>query len=241
MRLILIFQSFIIDLTSFFDSSRGKKMANKNQTTYRPKQDMVGGSKISASRKNRSQVFSSSNSKRPLRTISRPTRRNNRRPAKSPTTESIPDTYSDESDTNEMADESHHQSMQPVASRTRSRKDPNYNYKQYLARLIRKMNERKNEPNLTISSKAMECMTDFMTDIFDKIAKEASQQIKRNKGKTLGDWDLKSAVKILMPGDLGKHANMMGYNALQKMKAERMDDKKNMVFDPKTGCICPMY
>lgn len=143
-----------------------------------------------------------------------------------------------------MTEEPYDQTMKPVAYRKRSRRDPNYNFKRYLARLLRKLNSSSTEPNLTISSKAMVCMSNFMSDIFIKIAKEAGQLVKYNKTKTLSDWDIKSALKILMPGDLGKHALVIGYNKWQNMTNDRtVEDsavnRKKMVFDPETGCMCP--
>lgn len=198
---------------------------------------------MAASRKRRGQVFSSSNSKPSLRTISKPTRHNNRRPANSPKRkiDSTPETYADDSDMSQMQEEPHHQTMQLVDHRARSHKDPNYNYKRYLARVLRKQNANSNEPKLTISSKAMECMSNFMSDIFDKIAEEAGQQVKKDKRKTLSDWDMKSAVKIVMPGDLGRCAHSVGYTKLQNMKhVTSVVETTKMVLDPKTGCVCPM-
>lgn len=175
---------------------------------------------VDGSRKAAAQVLSPTNSKRSLRTITRPTRRNNRRPAK-PRKLQTPPTNTGESDNTEMAEEPYHQTMEPVAHRTLSRKDPNYNYKRYLARVLRKKNASGTHPPLTISSEAMECMSNFMSDVFIKIADEAGKLVKKQKAKTLRDSDLKTAVKILMPGNLGKHANAMGKTKLQNMRKDK--------------------
>lgn len=237
----LLFKNLFIDLTPVCHSSIDVNTSTKHHTTFRPKEDIVGDVEHVSVPTTRTPVFSSTNSKRSLSTISKRGRQYNRRPATPPKrkTKSIFDTSAEESDIS-MAEE-HHQTIEPVVYRKKSRKDHNYNYKRYLSRVLRNMNAKSNKRNLTISIDAMECTSNFIVDIFDRIAQEARQQLKKNKSKTLGVWDIKSAVKIVIPCELGRHANIMGHQAMTNFNGEKMNKKKKVVtFNPEIDCICPM-
>lgn len=239
----LFFQNLFVDLTPVCDSPIDKKTVTQDHTTFRPKQDLVGASEQVAARNTRTPLFTSSNSKRSLSTISKRRRHNNRRTATPPKrkNKSIFDTSAEESDISMSEEQQQPQTRLPVVNRTRGRKDRNYNYKRYLARVLRNINAESNKSKLTISSQAMECMSNFMVDIFDKIAQEAGQQVKKNKTKTLGDWDIRSAVKIVIPGELGRHANINGQQKLENMYSHKMNKKKKVVtFNPEIECFCPM-
>lgn len=229
----LLYKNLFVDLPPVCDSP-------KENATPRPKQDIVYHE---AARNTQNQMFSSSKRKHSLSIISNQNRRKNRRPATPPKRKTNPIFVTSEEESNiSMSDEQQqHQSIEPVVQRTRFQKDHNYNYKRYLARVLRNINAESNKSNLTISSNAMECMSNFMVDIFDKIAQEASQQVKKNKTKTLGEWDIRSAVKIVMPGELGRHANHIGQQKLQNINGHKMKVKTKMVsFNPELECVCPM-
>lgn len=214
----LLFQNLYV--TPVCESPIGQRNVTNDHTTFRPDQDMSGCSKHVIVHKNRN---SSSNSKRSLSAISKQRRHNNRRPAPPKRkTKSIIDTSAEELDVSVTEEQQQHQSIEPVVYSTRGRKDRNHNYKRYLARVLRDVNATKNRSYMTISNNAMECMSNFMVDIFAKIAHEASQQVQKNKTKTLGDWDIRAAVKIVIPGELGRHANEMGHRKLKNINGGKM-------------------
>ena len=68
-----------------------------------------------------------------------------------------------------------------------------------------------------ISKKSMQIMNSFINDCFDKIALEASKLVRVNKRHTLSAREVQSAVKLLLPGELAKHAIVEGCKALAKI------------------------
>ncbi|ODN01627.1 Histone H2B 1/2 [Orchesella cincta] len=61
-------------------------------------------------------------------------------------------------------------------------------------------------PDTGISSKAMSIMNSFVNDIFERLAGEASRLVKYGKSKTLSSRDIQTATRLLLPGELAKHA-----------------------------------
>ena len=62
----------------------------------------------------------------------------------------------------------------------------------------------------------MNIMNSFINDIFEKIALEASKLVRYNKKHTLSAREVQSAVKLLLPGELAKHAIIEGAKAVNK-------------------------
>ena len=71
--------------------------------------------------------------------------------------------------------------------------------------------------DIGISKKSMTIMNSFINDIYEKIAIEASNLIKYNKKHTLSSREIQSAVKLLVPGELSKHAIIEGAKAVNKI------------------------
>ncbi|XP_067903234.1 histone H2B 1/2-like [Heterodontus francisci] len=68
-------------------------------------------------------------------------------------------------------------------------------------------------PNTSISSKAMSITNSFMNDIFERIAGEASHLAHYNKRSTISSWEIQTTVRLLLPGELAKHAMSEGTKA----------------------------
>ena len=68
-----------------------------------------------------------------------------------------------------------------------------------------------------ISKKSMAIMNSFINDIFEKIAIEASKLVRYNKKHTLSAREIQSAVKLLLPGELAKHAIIEGAKSVNKI------------------------
>jgi histone H2B len=61
-------------------------------------------------------------------------------------------------------------------------------------------------PDTGISSKAMSIMNSFVNDIFERIAAEASRLAHYNRRSTITSREIQTAVRLLLPGELAKHA-----------------------------------
>ena len=65
-----------------------------------------------------------------------------------------------------------------------------------------------------ISKTSMKIMNSFINDLFERIAIEASSLVRYNKKHTLTAREIQSAVKLLIPGELGRHAIIEGAKAI---------------------------
>ena len=71
-------------------------------------------------------------------------------------------------------------------------------------------------PDTRVSSKAMSIMNSFVNDIFERIAAEASRLAHYNKRSTITSREIQTAVRLLLPGELAKHAVSEGTKAVTK-------------------------
>ena len=71
-------------------------------------------------------------------------------------------------------------------------------------------------PDAGISSKAMSIMDSFVIDIFERLAKEASNLTHYIKRPTMSSREVQSSVRLLLPGELAKHAVSEGTKAVTK-------------------------
>ena len=76
-------------------------------------------------------------------------------------------------------------------------------------------------PDTGISSKAMSIMNSFVSDIFERIANEASRLAKYNKRSTISSREVQTAVRLLLPGELAKHAVSEGTKAVTKYTSSK--------------------
>uniref|UniRef100_A0A6E8VI73 Histone H2B n=2 Tax=Anopheles coluzzii TaxID=1518534 RepID=A0A6E8VI73_ANOCL len=75
-------------------------------------------------------------------------------------------------------------------------------------------------PDTGISSKAM-AMNSFVNDIFERIAAEASRLAHYNKRSTITSREIQTAVRLLLPGELAKHAVSEGTKAVTKYTSSK--------------------
>ncbi|XP_014256963.1 late histone H2B.L4-like [Cimex lectularius] len=71
-------------------------------------------------------------------------------------------------------------------------------------------------PDTGVSSKAMSIMNSLVNDIFERIAAEASRLSLYNKRMTISSREIQTAVRLLLPGELAKHAVSEGTKAVTK-------------------------
>ena len=71
-------------------------------------------------------------------------------------------------------------------------------------------------PDTGMSKKGMSIMNSFINDIFGKIAGEAGKLCSYNKKATLSSREVQTAVRLVLPGELAKHAVSEGTKAVTK-------------------------
>eukprot|EP01066_Platyproteum_vivax_P008320 Platyproteum_vivax@DN3472_c0_g1_i2.p1 len=71
-------------------------------------------------------------------------------------------------------------------------------------------------PETGISKKSMSIMNSFINDVFDRLASESTRLIRYNKKRTLSSREIQTAVRLMLPGELSKHAVSEGTKAVTK-------------------------
>ncbi|KRX49496.1 histone H3, embryonic, partial [Trichinella sp. T9] len=71
-------------------------------------------------------------------------------------------------------------------------------------------------PYIGISNRAMSIMDSFVYDIFDRLAVEASRLANYSQRTTITSREIQAAVRLLLPGELSKHAVSEGTKAISK-------------------------
>ena len=80
-------------------------------------------------------------------------------------------------------------------------------------------------PDTGISSKSMSIMNSFANDIFQKIAGEASKLAQYSKRGIINSRDIQTAVRLLLPGELAKHAVSEGTKAVTKYTVSKQSSQ----------------
>ena len=71
-------------------------------------------------------------------------------------------------------------------------------------------------PETRISKKGITIINNFVEDTFEKIASEASKLCRIHKRATMSSRDVQSAIRLVLPGELAKHAVSEGTKAMTK-------------------------
>ena len=74
-------------------------------------------------------------------------------------------------------------------------------------------------PDTGVSNKAMSIMNSFVNDIFERVAEEASRLASYNKRSTISSREIQTAVRLILPGELAKHAVSEGTKAVTKYQS----------------------
>lgn len=82
-------------------------------------------------------------------------------------------------------------------------------YKTYVFRVLKQVH-----PGMAISSKAMTVINNLMNDMFERIAGEAATLSTYSHRTTMSSREIQGAVKLVLPGELGKHAVAEGTKAV---------------------------
>merc|ERR1740138_1006357 len=71
-------------------------------------------------------------------------------------------------------------------------------------------------PECGISKRGMNIMNSFMNDIFERMATEATRLLRTTKKRTLTYREVETSVRLMLPGELSKHAVSEGTKAVTK-------------------------
>ncbi|KAI8524187.1 hypothetical protein RHMOL_Rhmol13G0130400 [Rhododendron molle] len=94
--------------------------------------------------------------------------------------------------------------------RRRTASDTGEVYTRYVYRVLKQVH-----PELGVSSKAMTVLNNFVNDMFERLADEAARLLKYTGRKTLTSSEIQAAVRLVLPGGLGKHAVVEGTKAVK--------------------------
>ncbi|KAL3147045.1 hypothetical protein ABBQ38_015021 [Trebouxia sp. C0009 RCD-2024] len=98
-----------------------------------------------------------------------------------------------------------------TAGRKKGSKKAVESYKIYIYKVLKQVH-----PDTGISSKAMSILNSFIADIFEKIAVETASLARYNKKPTVTSREIQTAVRLILPGELAKHAVSEGTKAVTK-------------------------
>jgi histone H2B len=99
----------------------------------------------------------------------------------------------------------------PKSTEKKNRRKRKETYSIYIYKVLKQVH-----PDTGISSKAMSIMNSFVNDIFERIAAESSRLSHYNKKSTISSREIQTAVRLLLPGELAKHAVSEGTKAVTK-------------------------
>ncbi len=97
-----------------------------------------------------------------------------------------------------------------VAKTVMKRRAPE-SFKSYIFKVLKQVH-----PKTRISKKGMTIVNNFVSDTFDKIASEAGKLCRITKRSTMSSRDIQSAIRLVLPGELAKHAVSEGTKAMTK-------------------------
>ena len=100
-----------------------------------------------------------------------------------------------------------------VVKRRKARKQT---YGIYIYKVLKQVH-----PDVGVSRNAMSIMNSFVNDLFGQIAGEASRLAAYSKRKTVGSREIQTAVRLILPGELAKHAVSEGTKAVTKYTSSR--------------------
>ena len=104
----------------------------------------------------------------------------------------------------------------PKSDHKRRPKKRRESYSIYIYKVLKQVH-----PETGISSKAMSIMNSFVNDIFERIATESSRLALYNKKHTITSREIQTAVRLLLPGELSKHAVSEGTKAVTKYTSSK--------------------
>jgi histone H2B len=98
-----------------------------------------------------------------------------------------------------------------AAEKGKRRKTRVETFSSYIYKVLKQVH-----PDTGISRRAMSIMNSFVNDTFERMAAEAIKLARYNKKQTLTSREIQTAIRLLLPGELAKHAVSEGTKAVTK-------------------------
>ena len=98
-----------------------------------------------------------------------------------------------------------------VAGDKKRRRKGKQTFNSYIFKVLKQVH-----PQTRISKKGIMVVNNFVTDTFDRVANEAARLVRMNKTATRGSREVQSAIRLVLPGELSKHAVSEGTKAMTK-------------------------
>ncbi|KAI0249198.1 histone-fold-containing protein [Lactifluus subvellereus] len=102
----------------------------------------------------------------------------------------------------------------PDDTKKKRRKLRKETYSSYIYKVLKQVH-----PDTGISNKAMAILNSFVNDIFERIATEASKLAAYSKKSTISSREIQTAVRLILPGELSKHAISEGTKSVTKFSS----------------------
>ena len=97
------------------------------------------------------------------------------------------------------------------AAGTKRRSRRTETYSTYIHRVLKQVH-----PDTGISRSGMSVMNSFINDIFNRVCSAAGDLARYNSRKTLSSREVQTAIRLVLPGELAKHAVSEGTKAVTK-------------------------
>ena len=104
----------------------------------------------------------------------------------------------------------------PKGTGGKRRRKPRQSYNIYIYRVLKQVH-----PDTGVSKRAMSVLNSFVGDTFERIASEAGRLVKYNKKATMTAREVQTAVRLVLPGELAKHAVSEGTKAVTKYQSAK--------------------
>lgn len=88
-----------------------------------------------------------------------------------------------------------------AAGKKVGRRKPRRSWSLFISRSLKAISK-----EVSLGGKAMKVVNSFVNDVFDRIATQAGQLARVNKRRTLGSSEVQTAVRLVLPPELAKHA-----------------------------------
>ena len=103
-------------------------------------------------------------------------------------------------------------SKKSAGGKRRKRRTESYSI--YIYKVLKQVH-----PETGISKRGMSVMNSFINDVFERVCMEAGKLTRYNKKATCSSREVQTAIRLVLPGELAKHAVSEGTKAVTKFSS----------------------
>ena len=96
-----------------------------------------------------------------------------------------------------------------VRKKKQKKKRRKMSYKEYIFKILKNVH-----PDIGVSGKSMEVINSLINSVFEEIAEESSRLAKHQGNVTITAHEIRTAVELILPGELAKRAVQEGNKAV---------------------------